>query len=264
LPRQKRRRRGPAELPGRRRTKLPFPINLIFNVKAFYIFFIIIMIASMAAVGFASGSGTSNIQRPDIIDEELDDTEPTPPSNVFPDGPPRTIDGTKPHTATLVTNQGEIVIELSTDAPDVANSFAFLAAKGFYNDTAFFYVDHQYFAQGGDPTCQPGLDTVCTGVGGPGYSLPLENPEGKHLQWSIVAPTLAEGGQDVHGSQFRILYTADDRLDGKETVFGEVTEGQEILEALADFKVCSVVTADDCSPSLDATLVIQDVIIEES
>ena len=152
---------------------------------------------------------------------------------------------------------------MCTDAKETVNSFAFLAGNGFYDGTAFFYVDKGYVAQAGDPGCRPDGENVCSGVGGPGYSLKLEaNTTLKHEQWAVVAPTLGEGGEDVHGSQFRILLQADPRLDGKETVFGKVVEGQEILEGLSDLAPCEVVTTENCDPDLSSALVIRDVVVE--
>jgi cyclophilin family peptidyl-prolyl cis-trans isomerase len=78
----------------------------------------------------------------------------------------------------------------------------------------------------------------------------------------MVAPTLSQGGEDIHGSQFRILLQADPRLDGEETVFGKVVEGQEILEGLGELVPCSMVSSETCAPDLTSALVIQDVIVE--
>ena len=223
-------------------------------------FFIVVMIASIAAVGLAPGGGgrrqTVDVDDPSVI-------EPTPNAALTFDKPAPTIDGTQPYIATIKTDKGDIKIQLVTDAKDTVNSFAFLAGNGFYDGTAFFYVDQGYVAQAGDPGCRPDGENVCSGVGGPGYSLKLEaNTALKHEQWAVVAPTLGEGGEDVHGSQFRILLQADPRLDGKETVFGKVVDGQEILEGLSDFALCSVVTSDSCNANLDSALVIRDVVVE--
>jgi peptidyl-prolyl cis-trans isomerase B (cyclophilin B) len=261
VPKQRRRRRGPAELPGKRRARYPFPVNLIFNVKAFYLFFIVIMIASMAAVGLGSGfTGGSNEGAP-IVDDPFASAEATPEADQWPEPGP-VLDATQPHVATLTTNQGEIVIELSTAAPAAVNSFAFLAAKNFYDGTAFFYVDKDYFAQAGDPTCAAESENICSGLGGPGYTLNVEDSGLAHAQWAVVAPSMGDGAPDVHGSQFRILYTTDERLDGAETVFGTVVEGQDILEGLADFSVCSVSTASDCQEDLTSALIIEDVKVQ--
>ena len=224
-------------------------------------FFIVIMIASMAAVGLGTGGSTNRGTAPDVEDPSV--TEPTPNAALTFDKPALTIDGTQPYIATIKTDKGDVKIALSTDAPETVNSFAFLAGNGFYDGTAFFYVDHGFVAQAGDPGCRPDSENVCSGVGGPGYTLKQE--EGTALkpeQWAVVAPTLGEGGEDVHGSQFRILFQADPRLDGQETAFGKVVEGQDILEGLSDLAPCEAVTSEDCDPDLSSALVIQDVVVE--
>ncbi len=225
----------------------------------FYVAFIMIMIASMAAVGlgvgFGGSSGRGGVAVDEFTDEEL--PEPTPFVQTF-SGPAQTIDGTVPHVATIETNMGTIEFELATDAPDAVNNFAFLAGKGFYDGTTFFYVD-DYFAQAGDPTCNLGEDAVCSGVGGPGYTLPVEDSGATHAQWAVVAPTITGRSGDVHGSQFRVLRRDDGRLDGRETVFGTVTTGREILESLDTLRPCSVVDSDGCSEDMGLALVIESV-----
>lgn len=260
MPRQRRKRRGRVTYDGPRRAKPPFPISLLFNVKLFYFTFIIIMIASMAAVGLGSGFGSSNTSTAVPITSEAP-ASPTPAPNVYTDGPAATIDGSKPYVAVLDTDKGQITIKLVTDAPKTVNSFAFLAGKGFYDGTEVFYVDRNLGAIAGDPTCSDNPDLSCSGLGGPGYSLPIEQTAEKHDQWAVVAPPLSEGGQDIHGSQFRILYAADSRLDGKETVFGQVMKGQEILDALPDH-YCLIVNAANCTSSAAPALVIKSVTIE--
>jgi cyclophilin family peptidyl-prolyl cis-trans isomerase len=250
------------EYEGPRRTRLPFPVNLILNVKAFYIFFIVVMIASMAAVGFA-GSTANNDPAPVVPEVTL---APTAVDNIsFPDGPAPVIDATKPHEAVITTNKGDIKVELATDTPTAVNSLAFLAGNGFYTDTAFFYVNHDYFAQGGDPNCSPSKDTLCTGTGGPDYTLPIEHGALSHEQWAVVAPAMPDG-QSVHGSQFRILYQADPRLDGTETVFGTITDpaSREILESLTAFELCSTVDSSECQEDQDFTdaLIIEKVVVQ--
>jgi cyclophilin family peptidyl-prolyl cis-trans isomerase len=170
--------------------------------------------------------------------------------------PAQTIDGTKPHVAMIETSMGMIEVELATDAPSVVNSFAFLAGKGFYDGTAFFWVD-DYFAQAGDPTCNLDEDAICSGVGGPGYTLPREDNGATHEQWAVVALDLGAGEESVHGSQFRILRQDDTRLDGSETVFGTVTGGQEILTSLGSFLPCSVADSNTCAEDLSSALVIE-------
>jgi cyclophilin family peptidyl-prolyl cis-trans isomerase len=246
---------------GPRRTKLPFPVNIILNTKAAYIFFIIIIVASMAAVGFAGGN--NNPDPPEI--EAATSPEPTGVNaESFPEGPAPVIDAARPHVAVLTTNKGEVVFDLATDTPDAVNSFAFLAGNGFYNETAVFYVNHDYFAQGGDPRCAVDSDTLCSGTGGPGYTLPIETGSIGHEEWALVAPATGDG-QNVHGSQFRILYVQDPRLDGTETVFGRVADpaSREILSSLDNFELCSVVDTETCQEGQDFSnaLVIEKVVV---
>ena len=224
------------------------------------------LIGGVAAVGLGGGfGGTTSRSGAPIFDEEVLEEEATPSGlQTFPEGPAPTIDTSQPHRAIVRTNRGEIEIELFTDAPEAVNSFAFLAGTGFYNGTIFFFVDRGFVAQAGDPTCNANGENVCTGLGDPGYALPVDETAESHEQWAVVAPALAEG-QQVHGSQFRILLEPDPRLDGKETVFGRVVAGQEILESLPDFFVpCSVREIDGCDPEPDmsSVLVIEEVIVQ--
>lgn len=245
------------------RTKLPFPINILFNQKFFYTFFIVLMIASMGAVGLASNVGGNDPGAPDVADV-------TPAPTVvdllsWPEGPAPVIDATKPYVATITTNKGDIIIELATDAPSAVNSFAFLAGNGFYDGTAFFYVDREYAAQAGDPDCVVDGDAFCSGTGSPDYTLPFEAGRLKHEQWSVVAPYVVPG-DEVHGSQFRILFGDDSRLDGTETVFGQVVdaESRELLSSLQNFALCSQTDASDCVEGQDfsTAIVIEKVTVQ--
>ena len=245
------------------RTKLPFPINILLNQKFFYTFFIVLMIASMGAVGLSNFGGGNDPGAPDVSD-----VTPAPTvANAFswPEGAAQVIDATKPYVATIKTNKGDIKIELASDAPKAVNSFAFLVGKGFYNDTAFFYVNKDYFAQAGDRNCSPDSESLCSGTGGPDYILDLESGSLAHNQWAVVAPSFGTA-DEVHGSQFRILLADDPRQDG--TVFGRVVDAasQKLLSSLQNFSLCSQVDSSDCVEGQDfsATIVIEDVIVEKA
>ena len=221
------------------------------------------MIASMAAVGLYTGQGSSN--RPGAESGDVKAPEETPSSvQDYPEGPVPVVDASKGYVATLETNKGTIKIDLLPDAPEAVNSFAFLAGNGFYNGTTMFYVNKDYFAQGGDPSCALDSESVCSGAAGPGYTLNVENKEGTHDEWSVVAPYVTQG-QSVHGSQFRILFRADPRLDGSETVFGKITDqaSRDILSSLGNFEPCSVVSSANCNanPDMSSTLVIEKVVV---
>jgi len=251
---------------GPRRAKPPFPINLIFNIRAFYLAFIIVMIGGLAAgtLGY-TGSGGGRRQAEQI--ERTTTPEPTGTPVNFPqfEKPDQVIDPSKQYFAVLKTDQGDIRIELfAKDAPQAVNSFVFLAQQGFYNGLEFFFVRQGFVAQAGDPSCDAAGRNACTGTGGPGYTLPVEANSHSHVQGAVVLPAIVEE-EKVHGSQFRILLADDQRLDGKETVFGQVVAGKELLGALPERLPCfgqEPSAAYPCQLEPPAPLVIRDVVIE--
>ena len=134
-----------------------------------------------------------------------------------------TIDTGKQYVATLNTEKGDIVIELNAGkAPQTVNNFVSLAVRGFYDNTTFHRVLHGFMAQGGDPTG--------TGTGGPGYTIPDEFTDLTHEQGVI---SMANTGRpNTGGSQFFITYAPQPHLNGRHAVFGKVTQGMDVVEAL--------------------------------
>src|SRR6202142_1735809 len=145
-------------------------------------------------------------------------------SKQYPSPPAMAIDTNKKYTATFNTSAGEIVCELFTkDAPITVNNFVFLARDKFYDGTKFHRVIPDFMVQGGDPEG--------TGRGGPGYKFADElkgNPH-KHQVGSL---SMANAGPNTNGSQFFITHVVTDWLDGKHTVFGKVTKGQDVVNAV--------------------------------
>jgi len=142
----------------------------------------------------------------------------------YPTPPPLTIDPNKKYSATLDTSKGKIVCELfAKDAPKTVNNFVFLAREGFYDGTVFHRVIANFMVQGGDPTA--------TGTGGPGYRFEDEtrNNPNKHKVGSL---SMANAGPNTNGSQFFITHVVTDWLDGKHTVFGQVTDGQDVVNKI--------------------------------
>jgi peptidyl-prolyl cis-trans isomerase B (cyclophilin B) len=138
--------------------------------------------------------------------------------------PAMTIDPKKKYSAKLDTSKGVIECDLfAKDAPKTVNNFVFLAREGFYDGTVFHRVIADFMVQGGDPTA--------SGSGGPGYRFEDEtrgNPN-KHKVGSL---SMANAGPNTNGSQFFITHIATDWLDGKHTVFGEVTSGQDVVNKI--------------------------------
>jgi cyclophilin family peptidyl-prolyl cis-trans isomerase len=122
------------------------------------------------------------------------------------------------------TNHGAIELELyDTDAPKTVDNFRTLAGQGFYDGLSFHRVIPDFMIQGGCPRGD--------GTGGPGYKFEDE-PNGHGVARGALA--MANAGPNTNGSQFFIV-TADacPWLDGKHTVFGRVTEGQEIVDRIS-------------------------------
>ena len=127
-------------------------------------------------------------------------------------------------TATLQTNKGTIELELfDDDAPRTVENFRSLAGKGFYDGVIFHRVIPDFMIQGGDPTG--------TGSGGPGYTFEDEFNEHGVARGALA---MANAGPNTNGSQFFIVTTeAASWLDGKHTVFGTVTDGMDVVDAIS-------------------------------
>jgi cyclophilin family peptidyl-prolyl cis-trans isomerase len=125
--------------------------------------------------------------------------------------------------ATLHTNAGDITIEFfDEDAPKTVENFRKLAGDGFYDGLIFHRVIPDFMIQGG---CPEG-----TGTGGPGYTFEDEFNDHRIVKGALA---MANAGPDTNGSQFFIVTTdAAPWLDGKHTVFGEVTDGMDTVFAI--------------------------------
>jgi peptidyl-prolyl cis-trans isomerase B (cyclophilin B) len=125
----------------------------------------------------------------------------------------------------LKTSRGEIAGTIfASKVPITAANFLNLAQRGFYNGVKFHRVIKDFMIQGGDPTG--------TGSGGPGYKFADEIDKTlKHTKGGLFS--MANAGPNTNGSQFFITHVATPWLDGKHAVFGEVTKGKEVVDAVA-------------------------------
>ena len=128
-------------------------------------------------------------------------------------------------TATMHTSEGPIQLELfSDDAPKTVENFTKLAGEGFYDGLIFHRVIPDFMIQGG---CPEG-----TGRGGPGYTFEDEINEHKVERGALA---MANSGPNTNGSQFFIVTAgAAPWLDGKHTVFGRVTSGQDVVDQISE------------------------------
>lgn len=179
------------------------------------------------------------------------------PARQYTSPPPMTIDPARQYFAVITTDKGDIRIELaSAAAPQTVNNFVFLAREGFYNGLLFHRVIPGFVAQSGDPTG--------TGAGGPGYTLPLESSGLSH-EAGVIAMA-ATGGQTLSGSQFYITYSSLTSQDGRDTVFGRVVSGIEVLQQLTprcdnpnQAAGCQATPADPSSLSRIVSITIEEV-----
>ena len=170
--------------------------------------------------------------------------------------------GVTQQTATLRTNEGDIVVNLFPDhAPNTVENFTELATGGkeygkpnasggdsgpFYDGSVFHRVISGFMIQGGDPTG--------TGMGGPGYQFGDEfHPELAFTKPYLLA--MANAGPGTNGSQFFITVAPTTWLTNKHTIFGEVTSGSDVVDAIANAE-----TGPMDRPKQD--VVVQSVVIE--
>ena len=141
----------------------------------------------------------------------------------MPDLPPPAAPDDR-YTAVIDTSAGEIRLELWPEvAPQTVGNFVGLARQGFYDGTVFHRVIRDFMIQGG---CPQG-----TGTGGPGYQFEDEFNDHKVVRGALA---MANAGPNTNGSQFFIVTKESaDWLDGKHTVFGRVTSGMEVVDAIS-------------------------------
>ncbi|MHA1654836.1 MAG: peptidylprolyl isomerase [Candidatus Thorarchaeota archaeon] len=126
----------------------------------------------------------------------------------------------------METEKGTIMLELwSDDAVNTVKNFVELARSGFYDGLTFHRVVDNFVVQGGDP--------LGNGTGGPGYAIPCETSGSrqKHVNGAL---SMAHAGRDTGGSQFFIVLNEKNcrHLDGRHTVFGQVTEGFDVVQRI--------------------------------
>jgi len=134
-------------------------------------------------------------------------------------------------TATIETSRGTITAELfDSETPKTVENFEKLANTEFYDGTRFHRVINNFMIQGGDPLSRDSGNPR-VGTGGPGYTIKCETHLNTHKH---VAGTLsmAHAGKDTGGSQFFICHSPQPHLDGKHTVFGQVTSGMDVVNSI--------------------------------
>jgi cyclophilin family peptidyl-prolyl cis-trans isomerase len=154
--------------------------------------------------------------------------QPEPREETLPKPKMTTKKGEKV-TAVVATSCGTFDIELATsEAPTIANSFAYLAEEGFYDELTFHRIVPEFVIQGGDPSA--------TGSGGPGYEV-VEAPP-KNLKYTLGTVAMAKSGEapsGASGSQFYVVSGPQgETLPPEYALVGHVTKGLDVVEAIGE------------------------------
>ena len=198
----------------------------------------VLMVLSLFAIPvtqWLAGRGEASVPEPEDVEPapaqaELELPDTADRADAYDEPFEMTIDPDRSYTATFLTAEGDIVVELYADgAPLATNNLVNLARDGYYDGVIFHRVIDGFMIQGGDPTA--------TGAGGPGYRFAdeldvaeeLVDAQGGYPRGTVA---MANAGPDTNGSQFFIVQ-ADYPLPPQYTVFGEVTDGMDVVDAIA-------------------------------
>ncbi len=164
--------------------------------------------------------------------------------------PPMEITPGATYQATLHTNKGDIVIDLfASEDPITVNNFVFLAQQGFYTNVPFHRVIKGFMIQTGDPTG--------TGRGGPGYRFQDEKVTRDYTRGTVA---MANAGPNTNGSQFFIVHgDLSGKLPPNYTIFGQVSKGMDVVDAIANVPVGMSPSGEQSAPTQPVT--IQSVVI---
>jgi len=147
------------------------------------------------------------------------------------------LNTTKKYSAVLKTDKGDITIKLNaSETPITVNNFVALARQGFYDGTVFHRTIKGFMIQGGDPKGD--------GTGSPGYRFDDEPFKGEYLRGTVA---MANSGPNTNGSQFFIMH-ADYPLQPNYIIFGQVTKGLEVVDAIATAPVASSFSGEKSQP----------------
>lgn len=164
-------------------------------------------------------------------------SQPVAKKKTYSAPPAMSIDVNKTITASMVTNKGTMEIELfAKEVPITVNNFVFLSREGYYNSVVFHRIIKGFMIQGGDP--------IGTGTGGPGYSFKDEPVTRKYVRGTLA---MANAGPNTNGSQFFIVHQ-DYPLPPNYTIFGVITKGLDVLDALASTPVVASSSGEQSKP----------------
>jgi cyclophilin family peptidyl-prolyl cis-trans isomerase len=174
------------------------------------------------------------------------------PPKQYSSPPATTIDPSKTYTATIDTSAGSMTLDLlASEAPLTVNNFVHLAQDGFYEEGQFHRIIKDFMIQGGCPKGD--------GTGGPGYRFQDEPVTRGYVKGTLA---MANAGPNTNGSQFFIVHGTNVGLPPNYTIFGMLTDGEDVLDTLANAPVARNSGGEPSEPT--ERLVINNITIEET
>lgn len=214
-------------------------------MRNFFLYILLLVVAAGLVVFFYSTPGTQqSTAQPEkeATDSAMAKTYSAPPT--------LSIDTKKKYAAVMTTSKGPMTIELfASETPNTVNNFVFLAREKFYDGTVFHRIIKDFMIQGGDPKGN--------GTGDPGYKFNDEKIT-RDYKRGIVA--MANSGPNTNGSQFFIMH-GETPLPKNYVIFGQVTQGLETLDAIANTPTTDNGMGEESKPTEKVT--IQSVTITE-
>jgi cyclophilin family peptidyl-prolyl cis-trans isomerase len=195
------------------------------------VFVAVLVVAALAAAILVVALGGDDDEDPGVSTasaEGCEQVEVPAPKDASFEKPERVLEPGEPATATVETSCGTFTIRLDTKgSPKTANSFAFLAEEGFYDDTIFHRIVPGFVIQGGDPEG--------TGTGGPGYFVDEPPPDDTaYLKGDVAMAKTQVEPPGRSGSQFYVVTAADAGLEADYAVLGHVDEGIDVVEQIGE------------------------------
>ncbi len=184
-----------------------------------------------AALSLSGETATNSNARQNTKTNDTDVSQKAP----MADQGPRTLEDFEPiedETVTITTEKGKIVLDLYTDrAPLTTTNFMSLVKDGYYDGQRFHRIIDNFVVQFGDPQSKDTSKQARWGTGGPGYVIQDEfHPELRHDSAGILS--MANRGPNTGASQIFITLDPQPHLDDKHAVFGEVSEGMDVVQSL--------------------------------
>ncbi len=188
--------------------------------------FAVVAVGIVAAILISRGGGSSDSSSSSASADGCKQVEAPAPKTVSFKQPKQVLKPGEEATAVVKTSCGTFSIALDTKrAPKTADSFAFLAEEGFYDDLTFHRIVPEFVIQGGDPEG--------TGSGGPGYKVVEKPPANLAYTKGIVAMAKSSAEPPgTSGSQFFVVTGADAGLPAEYALVGKVSEGLSTVERI--------------------------------